>query len=105
MAYSLDFRKRILKVKEEENLTFQEVADRFKLGIRSLFRWTNKIEPQKSRNKPATKVDMKALAEDILKCPDAYQSERAKKLGVKQPTIHYALKRLKITYKKNPSTS
>ncbi|MFC6273861.1 IS630 transposase-related protein [Pseudoalteromonas fenneropenaei] len=31
--------------------------------------------------------------------PDDYQWERAKRLNVNQPAIHYALKRLNISYK------
>ncbi|MDC9595174.1 IS630 transposase-related protein [Xenorhabdus sp. IM139775] len=33
-----------------------------------------------------------------------YQWERAKRLGVSQSAIHYALKRLKLTLKKNVKT-
>jgi len=59
------------------------------------------MEPKVKRNKPATKADMRALAEDVEKYPDLYQHERAKKFGVGQSTIFYALRRLKISYKKN----
>ncbi len=34
----------------------------------------------KMRNKPATKIDMIALARDILEYPDAYQYERARRI-------------------------
>ncbi|MBD2784507.1 transposase, partial [Xenorhabdus sp. DI] len=40
-----------------------------------------------------------------LKRSSGYQWERAKRLGVSQSAIHYALKRLKITFKKNAKTS
>ncbi len=53
--------------------------------------------------KPATKVDMQALAKDVPSHPDD-QWERAKRLGVCQPAIHYALKRTHITFKKNTKT-
>ncbi|WP_222430259.1 IS630 transposase-related protein [Gillisia sp. Hel_I_86] len=33
--------------------------------------------------------------------PDHFQYERAKKFGVSQSAIYYALRRLKISYKKN----
>ncbi|MEQ1962743.1 IS630 transposase-related protein, partial [Xenorhabdus khoisanae] len=36
--------------------------------------------------------------------PDDYQWERAKRLGVSQSAIHYALKRLRLTHKKNAGT-
>ncbi|MCL1127979.1 IS630 transposase-related protein [Shewanella surugensis] len=62
------------------------------------------MEPCSKRNKPATKVDMTALKRDVDDHPDDYQWERATRLNVGQPTIHYALKRLKISYKKNTKT-
>ncbi|GAB1858767.1 IS630 transposase-related protein [Flavobacteriaceae bacterium MHTCC 0001] len=101
MAYSLDFRRQVLKVKQKEGLTFQELSDRFDVPIRTLFRWQNRIEPKTKRNKPATKIDMEALARDVEQNPDLYQFERAKKLGVSQSAIFYALKRLNISIKKN----
>jgi hypothetical protein len=60
-----------------------------------------RIEPKVTRNKPAVKIKMEALEEDIKKYPDAYQRERASRLGVTQHGIYKALKRLRVTYKKN----
>jgi transposase len=105
MTYSLDLRRHVLKIKAKEGLTFAEVADRFKIGIASIVRWSKKIDPLKTRNKPATKVNMEALKQDVKDFPDAYQYERAKRLGVSQRAIGYALKRLKVTYKKNIKSS
>ncbi len=105
MAYSLEFRKHVFKVKQKEQLTFAQTSDRFSIPIRTLFRWQNRIEPKSKRNKPATKVDMDALARDVKCNPDLYQHERAKKFGVSQSTIFYALKRLNISYKKNAISS
>ncbi|MBS9765912.1 MAG: HTH domain-containing protein [Flavobacteriaceae bacterium] len=59
MAYSLDFRKHIFIIKEKENLTFQELSDRFSISIRTLFRWLKRIEPKNKRDKPSSKIDMK----------------------------------------------
>jgi len=101
MAYSLDFRRQVFKVKQKEGLTFQELSDRFDIPIRTLFRWKNSIVPKTQRNKPATKIDMEALAKDVQDSPDLYQYERAEKFGVSQSAIFYALRRLKISYKKN----
>ena len=100
MAYSLDFRRQVFKVKQKENLTFQEISERFSIPIRTLFRWQNRIEPKTKRNKPSTKIDMVALAKDVADNPDHYQYERAKTFGVSQSAIFYALKRLQISYKK-----
>ena len=43
---------------------------------------------------------MDLLKKDIEEFPDDYQWEHAKRLNVTQPAIHYALKRLNISYKK-----
>lgn len=105
MTYSLDFRKRVLEIRKEEGLTLEETAKKFKIGIASLVRWKIFPAPKKTRNKKASKIDMEALAEDVKNDPDRYQSEHAKKFGVGQSAIHYALRRLKLSYKKNSSTS
>jgi len=105
MSYSLDFRKQVFKLKAEEHLTYQEASDRFGIPMRTLFRWQKCIEPKTTRNKPSSKIDMEALRKDVEQNPDAYQYERAKKFGVAQSTIFYALKRMGISNKKNAVSS
>lgn len=103
--YTLDFRKKVFEVKEKENLTFEEVSKRFHVGIATLFRWQQNIEPITKRNVQSRKIDMKALKKDVEENPDAYQWERAEKFKVAQSAIFYALKRLGYTYKKNVLSS
>ena len=105
MTYSLDFRLTALKVKKKEKLTFEQTAQRFCVGVSTLVRWSKKIASVKTRCKPATKIDIEALKKDIETHPDAFQYERAQRLGVTQMGIWHALKRLKITYKKNSESS
>ena len=105
MTYSLDFRRKALSVREQEGLTIAEVATRFGVGSASVVRWLKKVEPQRTRNKPATKIDMAALAQNVRDNPDAYQYERAQRLGVSQKGIGHALRRLGVTYKKNLAPS
>lgn len=105
MGYSLDFRRRVMSDKVKNKLSFQETSHKYNVSMRTLFRWSGKIEPCQFRSKPATKVDEELLLKDIEDFPDAYQFERAKRFCVTQPAIHYALKRLNITYKKNTKTS
>ena len=105
MAYSLEFRRQVFKVKQKEQLTFQELSDRFSIPIRTLFRWQQRIEPKTKRNKPSTKIDMEVLRKDVQDYPDRYQYERAKVFGVSQSAIFYALQRLNISYKKNAVSS
>ena len=101
MSYSLDFRKRVLELKDREGLSNKETSKRFGVSMRSLFRWQNRIEPKLKRDKPATKIDMHQLALDVEEYPDAYLEERAERLGVSASGIFYALRRLEITNKKN----
>ena len=105
MSYSIDFRKQVFKIKNQENLTFEETSQRFGVPTRTLFRWQHRIEPQSKRNKASTQIDVDALLKDVEDHPDAYQYERAKKFGVAQSTIFYALKRLVISNKKNAISS
>ena len=105
MGYSLDFRRHVFKVKSKEHLTFQATSDRFDIPIRTLFRWQNRLEPLIKRNKASTKIDMAELKRDVEENPSAYQYERAKKFGVSQSAIYYALFRLSISNKKNAISS
>ena len=81
-----------------------EVAKRFGIGVASVMRWSNNIEAIKKRNR-STKIDMEALKRDVDEYPDAYQFERATRLGVSEYCVWYALKKLNITYKKNSKSS
>lgn len=105
MAYPAFFRKKVLAYRKKHNATIQETADHFKIGTASISRWVHKQEPAKTRTKKPTKIIDKALLKDVKKYPDAFQYERAMRLGVSESGIYHALKRLKISYKKNSSTS
>ncbi|WP_410519692.1 IS630 transposase-related protein [Candidatus Cyrtobacter comes] len=54
------------------------------------------MEPQKTRNNPWKKLSKEALIRDILDHPDSH----AKRLGIIDSCIKYAIKRLGISYKK-----
>ena len=97
MSYSLDFRKHVFKIKEREALSFEAVSVRFGISVRTLFRWQIRLEPKTTRKK----IDMAALEKHVEDYPDAYQYERASALGVSPNCILYALRRLKISRKKN----
>ena len=105
MTYSHDFRSKVLNIRKQESLSMAKVAKRFGISLTSVMRWSNNIESRSTRNKPATKIDMDALKRDIELYPDAYQYERATRLGVGEHCVWYALKLLNITYKKNPAAS
>ncbi|CAK8718675.1 MAG: Transposase [Candidatus Electronema aureum] len=101
MGYSIDFRRKVLEIKKRDCLSLGETAHRFGISESSVFRWMKRLEPCRFRNKPATKIDMELLVRDVELYPDAYQHERAERFGCSQRGIGEALKRLKISRKKN----
>ena len=103
MTYSIDFRKKVLSIKEQDQLTFSEVSQRFGVGQATVVRWSKNLEPKRTRNKPTIKLNWEALAQDVEEHPDSYQYERAALLGVSRQGIAYALKQLKLSRKKKPS--
>lgn len=105
MTYSIDFRRKALLIKEPEQRSFEATARRFGVDKSRVFWWSKPIKAQRTRHKPATKIDMEALKWDVEQYPDAYQYERAKRLSVSRRGIGYALKRLGISRKKNLLTS
>jgi transposase len=105
MTYSLDFKKKVLEVKERDQISFEEVSERFSVGQARVFRWSKPLEAQPTRDKPATKIDMEKLKKDVERYPDAYQYERAPRFGVSRKASGYALKRLGISRKKTVFTS
>jgi transposase len=102
MSYDIRFRCHVLKIRDQEGLSFSRVAERFGLSKQSVYNWSKRLEEQKKRFKPATKIDMATLSEDIRQYPDGYQYARAARLGVSRQGIWHALRRLKVTYKKTP---
>lgn len=104
MTYSVHFRKKVLKIKDQERLSFEAVAKRFKISKTTIVSWTKNIEPQRTRNKKAIKIDMELLKKDIELYPDSYCYERAKRLGASPTGIRDAQYRLGVTYKKNSET-
>ena len=105
MTYPLKLRQKVFSIKDKFGLTFQQTSERFDIPIRTLFRWQRQLEPVTRRNKPATKIDMGALSQHVTDHPDAYLHEIAEAFDVTPQAIHYALKRLGISYKKNAATS
>ncbi|MFV0384014.1 IS630 transposase-related protein [Paracoccus sp. (in: a-proteobacteria)] len=73
MAYSLDFRRHVLSVREKEGLTFAQTATRFSVGVASLTRWAKSPAPKATREGHPRKIDLSILAQDVLDHPEAYQ--------------------------------
>ncbi|WP_339051860.1 IS630 transposase-related protein [Candidatus Lariskella endosymbiont of Epinotia ramella] len=105
MTYPLSFRKKILKIKAKEELSFSEVAKKFGISKAAIFRWSQNIEPQKYRHKKWSKIDVVALKKDIEEYPDSYCYERAARLCASTTGIRDAQYRLGVSYKKNSKSS
>ncbi len=105
MTYPLKFRQKVIETRDREGLTIAAVAARFDVGVASVVRWLKAPVPKTTRDKPATKIDMARLAQDVADDPDAYHYERAARLGVSKSGICDAMKRLGVTVKKNSGAS
>jgi hypothetical protein len=71
MTYSIDFRCKVLSVREKEGLAIAEVAERFYVGVATVVRWLQRLEPRRTRYKPATKIDRIALARALFLSSDS----------------------------------
>ena len=92
MVYSLDFRSRVLSIKEKRALTFQRNQWTFRCGHTNVIPLAAIARAKdETQVKPATKIDMLALEEDLEKNPDRFQYERALNYGISQAAIFYAL--------------
>ena len=92
-------------MKERDGLSFEQAAALFGIAKSSVRRWTERIDPCRSRNKPAAEIGMELLARDVGLHPDAYQYERAERLRCGRRGTGEALKRLGIGRKKNSFAS
>ena len=105
MSYGLDFRQRVLHEQEKRGLSIRGIARHFGLSPNTVFLWTKRLAPKLTRDRPAIKIDMDKLRQDIIDTPDAYAYERAERFNVSDTGIRRALKRLGVTYKKNSESS
>lgn len=112
---SLDLRRRILDTYDEGNGTREDVAKRYRVSLhfvkkllRQRRRLKGDIAPQHHRSGPKLKLkenDRRRLAELVARKPDRTLVELQAKLKVACTiqTIHYALAKLGLTYKKRVS--
>lgn len=80
MTYSIDYRKKVLAIKEKEKMSFESVSKRFGVGKNTVFVWTKRISSLKNRNRAPTKIPIDKLKEDVEQYSDAYQYERAEEI-------------------------
>lgn len=115
MAYSVDFRKKILEAYLKKEGNNQEIANRFKVSISTVkrigqrFRETGKVELHLDKIGLTSKVneDGKEILKKIVGARPSATLEEIRdelkercKIEVTIQAIHYILKELKISYKK-----
>ena len=105
MSYDIKFRQRVIDYMSEGH-SYKLTAEVFKVNPSTLLKWksklkeTGKLEPKK-RRKTWRKIDPDRLAKHLKEHPDAYLKEIAEEFGCSEVAIFKALKRLKISRKKN----
>jgi transposase len=115
MAYSVDFRKKILEVYLAKENTNEEIANRFKVSTSTVkrigqrFRETGKVGLYLTNIGHACKIDSQAkemIKTMVSKKPSATLEEiclglkEQRNIAVTPQAVHYILKDLLITYKK-----
>lgn len=105
MSYDIKYRRRALEYLGEGH-TYRETAAVFSISTSTLVKWKSQLKEKgtlapKQRRQTWRKIDPEKLREYVAEHPDAYQHEIAAAFGVRLYAIQRALKRLKITRKKN----
>lgn len=100
MSYSIDIRTRVLSYVRSGGSQL-EASRIFQISPKTIYHWLRAPDnaAPKARKPYRSKLDKQALAEDVMRHPDDYLRERAKRFGVTPQTIWYALKRLNIVKK------
>ena len=107
MSYDIKYRRRAIEYWNDGH-SKSETAAVFKVGTTTLQRWKSQQQEtgtlaSKKRKETWRKIDPDRLRKYVEENPDAYQYEMAAAFGVRLYAIQKALKRLKITRKKNHS--
>jgi transposase len=105
MSYDRKFREKVLYFIDKGN-TIKSAHELFGVGTTTIKEWKKlRRETGGLANRPlkrsGRKICLERLEAYIAKSPDSYQNEVAELFGCTQPAVHYALKRLNMTRKKN----
>jgi transposase len=102
--YSIDFRRKAIEYWEKGH-TKEELYEVFGIypsritAWRKLVKETGSLKPQYKETRES-KIDIKKLAAELERKPDATLAELAKVFKCTDSAIFYALKRAKLTLKK-----
>ena len=105
MSYDIKFRRRAIEYWNDGH-SKRATAEVFKVSTTTLQKWklqlkeTGKLEPKK-RRETWRKIEPVRLKEYIEQHPDAYLKEIAEEFGCTDVAVIKALRRLKISRKKN----
>jgi len=105
MAYDRKYREKVLNYIAKGH-TIQEAHEVFEVGTTTIKEWkklqreTGKLEKRELNRKP-TKICHDRLEAYITEHPDSYLRELAAEFNCANSTMFYALRRLKMTRKKN----
>ena len=105
MAYSEDYRRRAIEYMDEGH-TYAELYEALKIHPPRIAEWrkllaeTGSLKPQYKKTRKS-KIDIEKLEQALERKPDAYLEELAQPFGCTPQAVHYALKRIEITVKKN----
>lgn len=74
MSYSVDLRKKVLKIREKGGLSIKQTAQRFHLSTASITRWLKRIEPAScSSRRPGTGGAFRGVPQSHLADEEARQ--------------------------------
>jgi len=108
MAYSEDFRKRVMEYLDEGN-TWNDARSTFKISMTAIASWrqkckkTGEVKDAPRPPKACIKLDPEKLKSYVEKHPDAYLREVGEAFGCSGTAVIKAFKRLGITRKKRRS--
>lgn len=103
MRYSEDLRRRVVKFIGQGGSKV-EAAKRFGVSRRAVYDWIalgDNLSSGKPGPKTAHKLDWEALRKGVEKYPEKMITEWAREFGVGTTAIHYAMRRMKLSRKKN----
>ena len=108
MAYSEDFRRRVMKYLDEGH-KWAEARETFKISMTAINSWrqkykeTGEIKDDPPRRKAYKKLDPQKLKAYVEEHPDAYLKEIGEVFRCSDTAVQKAFKRLGITRKKRPN--
>jgi transposase len=107
MSYDIELRRRAIEYWNDGH-SKKETAEVFKVSHFTLQLWKSQLKETgtleaKKRKKTWRKIEPAKLKEYVEQHPDTYLKEIAEEFGCSDVAIYKALKRLKISRKKNYS--